>query len=207
MADEEQFASPLAALRVLEVSLDGLRDLLDELRASNTARTADMLAQIDRRFGQSIDKADSSVAALDRLTDQRFIVGDKALTAAMIAADKAVQAALSAAKEAVDKAEVATEKRFDEIKEKFLTVNEFRGQLSDQALLFIPRAEAEIRFAGLEKAIDEHTRYIDRSGGSVSSMADQNTRRTANLAVVMAGISGFGFLLYLVIAIATHGKF
>lgn len=48
--------------------------------------------------------------------------------------ERAVETALSAAKEAVSKAEVATEKRFD-------AVNEFRGQMADQAAMFLPREE------------------------------------------------------------------
>jgi hypothetical protein len=50
------------------------------------------------------------------------------------ASEKAILAALTAAKEAVNKAEIAQEKRLD-------SVNEFRGQLSDQAATFVTRTE------------------------------------------------------------------
>jgi len=49
----------------------------------------------------------------------------------------AIQQALDAAEKAVAKAETATEKRFD-------SVNEFREQLSDQAVTFMPRKEAQV---------------------------------------------------------------
>jgi len=60
--------------------------------------------------------------------------------------EKAVNAALTAAKEAVAKAENAAEKRFD-------SVNEFRGQLSDQARTFMPRPESEQRMQTLDDKI------------------------------------------------------
>jgi len=47
---------------------------------------------------------------------------------------------------AIAKAESASEKRFD-------SVNEFRGQLKDQAATFAPRAEMEIRFKTVEQRI------------------------------------------------------
>jgi hypothetical protein len=59
------------------------------------------------------------------------------------AQELAVDRALGSAKEAVVKAEDAANKRFD-------GVNEFRKTLSDQALTFLPKAEAEIRFKALE---------------------------------------------------------
>jgi len=48
--------------------------------------------------------------------------------------DRALNAALNAQKEAVLKSEAANEKRFE-------GVNEFRGQLKDQAATFITRSE------------------------------------------------------------------
>jgi len=60
----------------------------------------------------------------------------------------AVRDALQAAEKAVTKAEVAAERRFE-------AVNEFRGQLSDQAGTFMPRSEADVRFGALAKDIGE----------------------------------------------------
>lgn len=64
-------------------------------------------------------------------------------------ADKeAVSTALAAAKEAVAKAEAAAEERFR-------SVNEFRGQLSDQAVTFMPRSEYESRHSDLNNRVDQ----------------------------------------------------
>jgi hypothetical protein len=68
--------------------------------------------------------------------------------AAISAQDKAVQIAMIASEKAVVKAEIAAEKRFE-------AVNEFRGQLADQATTFMPRIEAEQRMLQLSDKIDD----------------------------------------------------
>lgn len=73
---------------------------------------------------------------------------DKRFTAGLLAQDKAVQIAMIASEKAVVKAEIAAEKRFE-------AVNEFRGQLADQAATFMPRAEAEQRMASLAEKLDD----------------------------------------------------
>jgi formate-dependent nitrite reductase cytochrome c552 subunit len=77
----------------------------------------------------------------------RIQVQEKANDQRFEAQEKAVAAALAAAKEAVTKAEAAAEKRFD-------SVNEFRGQLKDQAATLMPRTEV----TALLKSVDEKTR-------------------------------------------------
>ena len=75
---------------------------------------------------------------------------DRRLTAGLMANDKAVQIAMVASEKAVVKAEAAAEKRFE-------AVNEFRGQLADQAATFMPRAEAEQRLLALAEKITDLT--------------------------------------------------
>jgi hypothetical protein len=70
--------------------------------------------------------------------DERYETQTTALTAAFAAAERAVQTALLAAEKAVGKAELAADKRFD-------LMNEFRGQLSDQAATFMTRDESIAR--------------------------------------------------------------
>src|SRR5688572_11517487 len=77
-----------------------------------------------------------------RMLDERYATQTKALDAAFAAADKAVQTALLSAEKAVAKTETAAERRFE-------AVNEFRGQLSDQAATFLPRIEADVRINAL----------------------------------------------------------
>ena len=71
-----------------------------------------------------------------KATDAAFAAQQKAMETAFTAAAQAVQVALLSAEKAVTKAEVAAEKRFE-------AVNEFRGQLADQATTFMPRTEAD----------------------------------------------------------------
>ncbi len=78
--------------------------------------------------------------------------------------DKAIQAALQAAKEAVAKAEIATEKRFD-------AVNEFRGQLADQAATLLTRSEYDTNHKALEDKISDLTDRLNRSEGKGSGFS------------------------------------
>jgi hypothetical protein len=72
----------------------------------------------------------------DRRYDERFKATDERTNLALISSEKAV-----------GKAELATEKRFD-------AVNEFRGQLKDQAATLMPRAEVDTRFNALAEKIE-----------------------------------------------------
>ena len=89
---------------------------------------------------------------------QRFETQEANLITAITAQEKAVAAALQAAKEAVTKAEIAAEKRFD-------AVNEFRGQLSDQARTFMPRSESELQINALNEKIDNIQGLLGSLGG------------------------------------------
>ena len=81
------------------------------------------------------------------------------------AQEKSVQVALSAADRAILKAESANDKRFE-------SVNEFRGQLRDQTLTFIPREEVNLRFAALEERLQRAERLqanvLSESHGKLS---------------------------------------
>jgi len=86
-----------------------------------------------------LEKINSIVSIMDE-RDVRYEQRFKAM-------DEKTSLALTASEKAVAKAEIATEKRFD-------SVNEFRGQLKDQAATLVPRAEADSRFRGLEEKIE-----------------------------------------------------
>jgi vacuolar-type H+-ATPase subunit H len=168
MSEPQEFINPLAALRVLEVSISGVRELVAELDERHNLRFTDLQHQLETRFAQLVvmsnerlESLKDSNAAAGTSIAQRFIDSDKAIQAALTAADKAVQAALLAAKEAVAKAEMAAEKRFD-------AVNEFRGQLADQAQTFMPRAEAEIRLSNISDLVAANSTAIATSGGGTA---------------------------------------
>ena len=71
----------------------------------------------------------------------------KAIAAALAAAEKAVAAALAASEKAVTKAETNAEKWRD-------SANEWRGAMNDRERVLMPRQEAEVRLAMLEKSIN-----------------------------------------------------
>lgn len=95
----------------------------------------------------------------DRRYEQRFDAQERAIAAALAAQKEAVSAALQAADRAVLKAEVAVEKRLE-------GQNEFRGQLADQARLFMPRTETQVEFSNIREKIDtlaSRTSVLERS--------------------------------------------
>lgn len=71
---------------------------------------------------------------------------------------RALAAALAAVKEENAKTERASEKRFE-------SVNEFRGQLSDQVNTFLPRKEYDARHEPLETRITELNDRMNRREG------------------------------------------
>lgn len=79
---------------------------------------------------------DARLRDMDIRQQQRFDAQTKAVDSAMTAQRTAIEAALVAADKATGKAEDAAKDRFD-------SVNEFRGTLTDQAATFITRTEAE----------------------------------------------------------------
>ncbi len=98
------------------------------------------------------------------LLDERYATQTKALDAAFAAADKAVQTALLSAEKAVAKAETAAERRFE-------AVNEFRGQLADQATTFMPRNEADVRLGAMDEKVDRNAKDIASLQGRALALA------------------------------------
>jgi hypothetical protein len=115
----------------------------------------DLKEDLDHRF----DAVYKAMAEADLRYQQRFDQQQKALEAALAAAKEAVATALTAAEKATTKAEVASERRFE-------SVNEFRGQLADQAANLMPRSEAEARFVALSEKVDELKNYQAATVGS-----------------------------------------
>lgn len=87
---------------------------------------------------------DTLHAHITRLMDER----DRRYGERFDAQALAVAAALAAAEKATTKAEGAAERRFE-------AVNEFRGQQQDIISTFMPRAEADLAMANVQKQLDE----------------------------------------------------
>jgi hypothetical protein len=112
-----------------------------------------LVAEADRRYVE-LRTAD------DLRYQQRFDAQEKAVRDALAAAKEAVTAALTAADRAVIKAEDAATKRFD-------AVNEFRGQLADQAAGFMPRAEYTVQHRAMMEKLDDAIRRSDERYASI----------------------------------------
>jgi hypothetical protein len=159
-----------------------------------------MQEQIDRRYGALQLQVDQRFTAADRAldnlkvllderyetqtkgADERFVAQQVAMKTAFDAADKAVQAALAAADRAAAKAEQASDKRFE-------AVNEFRGQLADQAATLLSRVEFTAQYNSLlEKVegINVLTRTLlprseyDAASRSMSALVSANADRATN---------------------------
>ena len=104
---------------------------IETLRAHVVGQIVDLRTMLDERY-----------ATQTKALDAAFVAQQTAMRTALESAEKAVATAMIAAEKAVTKAENAAEKRFE-------AVNEFRGQLSDQATRFLRRDEAEVRLQGI----------------------------------------------------------
>ncbi len=115
------------------------------------------------------------------------------------AQEKAVMAALAAAEKAVIKAETAAERRFE-------SVNEFRGQLTDQAATFMPRLEAEQRIGQLAEKVEGLIKANAATFTSMGTRLDLAQGRSSGLAAgwgfLVAGIGALVGLALLALAIA-----
>lgn len=120
-----------AAIARLAEQTVGLQRQLTRMEAVFTEQTHIVADQIRESEGRSTLLTDAKFVTYRTLIDSQ--------------AEK-VALALDATKEAIGKAEVATSKAIDKESsanaDRFKAVNEFRGQLADQAATFMPRREA-----------------------------------------------------------------
>jgi len=116
-------------------------------------------------------------------SDQRFDDSKEAVTTALLAQKELTSAALVAAKEAVVKAEVATEKRLE-------GMNEFRGQLIDQATMLMPRSEAEQRMTQLAEKINDLDSKFSREFASVNKRLDLTEGHSGGMNAIWGYIIG-----------------
>lgn len=174
---------------------------LDSLQKYMVQRIDDLVMLLDERH-----------RAQSKATEAAFMAQQSAMRTAFDAADKAVQAALTAAKEASEKAEIATNKRFE-------SVNEFRGQLADQAATLINRGEYSVQHKALEDKVDSiadrvvqlELRLTSRldlaKGTSVGSRQSEGDIRqdTATIAQWIAmALIGIGVIVSIAVALLHH---
>lgn len=122
------------------------------------------------------------VSALDRLLEAKFVTFEVLVTSQ---AEK-VKLALDAADKAVNKAEIATEKRFE-------NMNEFRGQLADQAASLVSRAEFHTKSEALAEKLSDLTDRLNRAEGSEKGkerMVDTRQASNSNAIGIISVIAG-----------------
>lgn len=122
-------------------------DALDNLASAVQRQIDDLREMLNERY-----------ATQTRAVDAAFLAQSTAMATALTAAERLVQTAASATEKAIGKAELAGDKRFE-------SVNEFRGQLRDQAATFLPRTEYLAGHQSLAEKIEGvGTRHADRLG-------------------------------------------
>lgn len=135
-------------------SAENFRELLERFATERDKRYMELFKtqkdMSDQRFADQAIAISTAFAANEKAITAAFAANEKLVTAAFNATEKATSAALAAAKEAVVKAEAASERRFD-------SVNEFRGQLKDQAASFITRDEYSAQLKSLGDKLDAAT--------------------------------------------------
>jgi hypothetical protein len=144
--------------------------------------------------------------------DAAFKAQQAAVAAGFAGSERTAQAGLTAAREASDKAEKAADKRFE-------SVNEFRGQLSDQAATLISRAEYLVQHSALNDKVDSladrviqlELRLTSRldlaSGSDAESRQVAGDRRLDSAAAaqwVGMALIGIGVIVSIVIALVIH---
>jgi len=150
-----------------------------ELRlAAVEAMRAYLLSELDRRFTdarrETDQRFDSTIhmrMALQEEMDRRFTDLSSQLDRRFIDSERAVQAALAAAKEAVLKAEESANERFK-------AVNEFRGQLADQAATLLSRNEYAVQYRALVDTVTQLRQDLTRVDGMVVPRSENESWRT-----------------------------
>lgn len=141
-----------------------------------------------------LEQLSAKVDGLDRLTEAKFVT---IRTLIESQADK-VALALTASDKAVSKAEGANEKRFE-------GVNEFRGQLADQAQTLMPRTEAVALNSSLSARIDASLVGLDSSLTDLKSRLDRAEGKSggysAGAGALIAGIGVIATLITIVTGI------
>jgi len=168
--------------RLIQEELDrrftALSKEIDLRLAAVEAVRAYLMAELDRRFidarretGQQFASTIAMRIALQDEMDRRFTDLSSQLDRRFTDSDRAVVAALAAAKEAVLKAE-------DAANERFKAVNEFRGQLSDQASTLLSRNEYAVQYRALVDTVTQLRQDLTRVDGMVVPRSENESWRS-----------------------------
>ncbi len=165
--------------RRIACELSAIRDLSEQREAA-----------LDQRLHRQFDSIESVAKERDKAWRDMLVAFQSAVDARFVATTAAQQSALESAKEAILTARTANEKRFD-------SVNEFRGQMADQARTFMPRGEANAMIQSNQDKIDALDKRLQNL-----NLEQRDTRgRNAGLDAAWGYLIGFVGLVGAVIAI------
>ncbi len=167
---------------------------------------------LEQRIDNLVTLLDERYLTQTRAIDAAFAAQQAAVTAGFLVTERTAQAGLTAATQASEKAEKAADKRFE-------SVNEFRGQLADQAATLIGRAEYTVQYRALtdkmdsiaDRVIQLELRLTSRldlaaGGDTESRQAAGNKRLDSAAAAQWIGMAliGIGVIVSLVIGLVVH---
>lgn len=137
-------------------------------------------------------------------TKERFASSREAVAAALVAAKEAVTAAMAASDKAIAKTEAAADKRAEQS-------NEIRAAMIDQQTQLANKGETNLRFAALEKRLEEYMASAGKHLEVLDALAERSTGRSAGIGattgtiVTLLGMTGgvitlifSGLMLYFV---------
>lgn len=103
----------------------------------------------------------------------------------------------TAQKEAVDRALVETNHRFE-------SVNEFRGQLTDNAATFVTRNEAQLQYNELSKRIDSNSDKTNQVSSRLDRIEGSGSGLKQGWGYLVGGIGALAVIITAVIELINH---
>lgn len=141
------------------------------------------------------DKSDNAEDARDvslkefllTLMNLRFSHVEKTITDAKIELKESFAADMRSSKEAITKAESASKDRFE-------SVNEFRGQMADQQATLVTKSEFSARFDSVEKQMKLIAEAQTRGQGKGEGIDSTKQMIIAIFGLILLGLAAYGAL-------------
>lgn len=168
---------------------------VDTLHSHLIQAVAALSRSMDQQFTMYSALLDERYQTQQRQVDAAFLAQSTAMATALTAAERAVAASREATEKAIDKAEIATEKRFG-------SVNEFRGQLADQAATMLTRNEANAVIAGLADKLNVLAIRLNELELRITSRLELSKGEKAGHEATYAAIYALAGFVAVVISIA-----
>lgn len=183
----QEILEQLNAARVVGITaVDSVRreqDILATHTSEQAAKILQTVQQADLATQRKFERVQLQIDGLNTLKT------DLAIQAAQVESlRREMTLTQASANTAIQKAEMAIEKRLE-------GVNEFRGQLADQASTFMPREVAEVAMNDLRKQIATLTARVDTAAG-------RTLGSSAAIGLILAAITILG-----TIVLIANGKF